>query len=184
MKLVDLEIPFSGAIRTAGENFLILLKEKNGNRSLPISISGRRGNGLMARMLFGNSHLPVTMVDIMKSFLDQLEVRLDRIEILNVENGVFTCTVYAVTKEGKELVMSPCYAPDALILVNTYKCRFCIDEKLLQAQYIRHLENGYAMNIRSMSVELLEIALKDAISKENFEIASDLRDEIKKRKQQ
>ena len=43
-------------------------------------------------------------------------------------------------------------------------------------------ENAYALNLNTLSVQMLEDALKHAVEEENYEVASKLRDELQRRK--
>ena len=76
-----------------------------------------------------------------------------------------------------------CRAADGLILAYTFNSPITIGESLLAQQYMRELDGGlYSMPVNSVNIEALKEALERAIEEENYELASQLRDEIERRK--
>ena len=73
---------------------------------------------------------------------------------------------------------------DAILLSIISKVPLYIESRLMKRQSIPFDENatGVAIPINSMETERLRIALKNAVEEENYELASQLRDEIKRRK--
>lgn len=184
MNLIDLEFTATASSLGDDNKMMVLLKEKNGDRTLPITVSTKRGMSLMMRKVVDiDMPLPLSVADIMKQMFDKMGLRLDRVQLMALSKGMFICKIVAV-KDGEEFEVDYCQAPDGLILANTFHCRLCIDEELLEAQYMRKVgENAYALNLNTLSVHMLEDALKHAIEEENYEVASKLRDELQRRKE-
>ena len=59
-----------------------------------------------------------------------------------------------------------------------------IDELLMEKQSVKYEKesNGVSIPLNAMSMELLNSALSKAIAEEKYELASHLRDEIRRRK--
>ena len=75
------------------------------------------------------------------------------------------------------------FSHDCLILAYTFDCPITIGEALLEHQYMREVGDGmYSIPVNSVSVDALKEALKRAVEDENYELASQLRDEIERRK--
>lgn len=183
MKLVDLKIHGTAQSGDDANQLLVILKEVNGERILPIQTTGKRAMLLMARNAISiPMYVPLTLVDIWFLMFDRMHLKVDRVEISSVDNGTCYANVVGV-KDGEEVKIEYCQAADGLIVANTFKCRICIDEELLQAQYLRKVgENAYALNLSIASRAMLENALKQAIDSENYEAASKLKAELDKRK--
>lgn len=74
-------------------------------------------------------------------------------------------------------------ASDCLLLAYTFDCPITISESLLEQQYMREIGDGtYSIPVNSVNIEALQEALNRAIEDENYELASQLRDEIERRK--
>ncbi len=57
-----------------------------------------------------------------------------------------------------------------------------IDSELFEAQYMRKTgDNSFAININVLTRKMLEDALKQAVETENFEVATQIRDELARR---
>ena len=71
----------------------------------------------------------------------------------------------------------------AVILAYTFGCSVTISEALLERQYMREVGDGmYSIPVNSVNIEALKEALQRAVEEENYELASQLRDEIERRK--
>lgn len=161
---------------------MVLLKEKDGERVLPIMTSTRRATRLVLRkqMPFPMV-LPFSPADISCQIMKQFGIRLTRVELTAIRDGMFLSRVVA-ERAGEEHVVDYCQAPDGLIMAVTSGCPIFIEEELLEAQYMHPTgENSFALNINSLSRKMLEDALQHAVETENYEAASRLRDELAKR---
>jgi len=179
-----IELTIENVLGTSPEigQVILLLKEKQGNRILPIMMSQRRASMLMARHTFPIPiPVPTSVADIYHQLIKRSQMKVVRIELTILKEGTFLCNVVG-EYNGEEQVIHFCQAQDGLVVAVTEHCPITIDEKLLQAQYMRQTgENVYALNISTLSRQMLQDALNDAVEKENYEAASYLRDELAKR---
>ena len=161
---------------------MVILKEKNGDRILPIMMSARRASVLLVRQHFGLPlPVPIGPPDVLVQLMDKFGVHIVRVEIIFIKKGIFFCRVVA-EREGEEQTLEVCQAPDGLVIAVVARCPIFIAEELLEAQYMRPTgENSYALNINTLSRNMLEQALQHAVETENYEAASHLRDELAKR---
>ena len=74
-------------------------------------------------------------------------------------------------------------ASDAILLAYISKLPIYIEEQLFAMQSVPYRENsrGMAMPLNALSREMLDNALDSAIKSENYEMASYIRDELKRR---
>ena len=183
MSLIDMEVHGSAAVAAGDDQMLLILKEKGGERILPIMTSAKRAMLLLTRKLLPVLvPVPLTVTDTMHLLLRKMNIRIVRVELMAVKDGQFFTKIVA-DKDGQEYEVEMCPAPDGLIIAITFGCRLCIEEELLEAQYMRKVgENAYVMNISSVSRSMLEDALQHAVDSENYEVASKLKAELDKRK--
>lgn len=163
---------------------MVMLKEKNGERILPIITSTRRASMLMVRKQFDVGvpiPLPLSPVDIGIQMMKQFGIKVTRVELTALKDGMFFSKVVA-EREGVEQVVDYCQGPDGLVMAVAARCPIFVDEELMNAQYMRPTgANSFALNINTISRQMLEDALKNAVENENYEVASRLRDELAKR---
>ncbi len=161
---------------------MLLLKEKNGERILPIMMSTRRALTLMMR-----SRVPLPMPvatsvpDASLLLLRKFGIELKRMELTAIKDGVFFSKLVA-ERDGEEKALDFCPANDGLVLATMALCPIMIEDELLEAQYLHKTgANTFAININTLTRKMLEDALKHAVESENYEAASQLRDELAKR---
>ena len=180
--LVELKIHAVAGTVDDNDRSIVLMKEKDGERMLPIMMSSRR-----ALMLMMRSKLPVqmpvaaTLTDASVLLMQKFGVQITRVVLTKIKDGMFFCKIIA-ERDGEEQELDYCQAADGLVLATTAFCPVMIDEELLQAQYMHKTgENSFAININALTRQMLEKALHHAVESENYEAASHLRDELAKR---
>ena len=179
---IELEIHAVAGTATDSDRSMLLLKEKGGDRILPIMMSTRRALTLMMR-----SKVPLPMpvaasvADASHLLMLRFGVHLKYVELTTIKDAMFFCRIVA-EREGEEKAVDFCQATDGLILATTAVCPIMIEEELMAAQYMKKTgENTFAININTLTRQMLEDALKHAVESENYEVASHLRDELAKR---
>lgn len=161
---------------------MVLLKEKDGERILPMMMSTKRAVTLMMRTKVPLP-MPVatTIPDAAILMMGKFNVRLTRVVLTAIKDGTFICQIHA-ERDGEEKMLEFCPAADGLVLATSAMCPIMIEEELLEAQYMHKTgENSFAININTLTRKMLEEALQHAVENENYEAASRLRDELAKR---
>ncbi|MBQ9285588.1 MAG: bifunctional nuclease family protein [Bacteroidaceae bacterium] len=180
--LIDLELSALASTADKEGRSMLILKEKGGDRILPVMMSTRRAVTMMMRRQIPLS-LPVaaTVADAYNLLLMKFDINLKRIEFTGIANGVFLCKIIA-ERDGEERVVDTCQAHDALVVACTSVCPITIDSELFEAQYMRKMgDNAFALNINVLTRNMLEEALEHAVATENFEVATQIRDELARR---
>ncbi|WP_077195739.1 UvrB/UvrC motif-containing protein [Prevotella ihumii] len=142
-----------------------------------------------------------------KTIEEQINLRLAQVPIKNILLPEVLCSVnpdmnsenyelffnsisggqYKVVLFNKiTLEMTPIRASDAILLANIANLEIFMDDKLFLKQSVSYADgkNKIALPVNALSTPMLKTALEKAIENENFELASNLRDELQKRKQQ
>ncbi|HDN86514.1 MAG: bifunctional nuclease family protein [Candidatus Omnitrophota bacterium] len=82
---------------------IIVLREKNGSKTLPIVIG--LTEALAVRMKLSGFMPPRPLThDLMKSLFDALEVRLEKVVIDKLVDSTFHAKLFLITKEGTKVV--------------------------------------------------------------------------------
>ena len=180
--LIELVIHAVAGSAADSDRSMLLLKEKNGERILPIMMSTRRALTLMMRSRVPlPMPVPASVPDASLLLLRKFEIALKRMELTAIQEGIFFCKLVA-EREGEEKTLDFCPAHDGLVLSTMALCPVMIEDELLEAQYLHKTgENTFAININTLTRNMLEDALKHAVESENYEAASHLRDELAKR---
>ncbi len=165
-----------------GGAYMAILREKDGQRIMPVLMERSDAFQLMMKMKGARiKGMPLNIADIMYAAFSQSEMDVEEVRISAVQAGVTYCHILFREHSSYRMVRY-CKAADGLILAYTFGSPVTISEELLAKQYMREIGDGsYSMPVNSVNVEALKEALKRAVEEENYELASQLRDEIKRR---
>jgi bifunctional DNase/RNase len=121
--------------------------------------------------------------DLFKDLTGQLGVTMTKMLIYKAKGGVFYSYLY-FDKDGEELKIDA-RTSDAVALALRYRCPMYATEDVIISEHLHDLGEGkFSVPITSVSLQMLEEALALAIEKEDYEQASHLRDEIRRRKEE
>ena len=98
-------------------------------------------------------------------------------------NSIVDGQYKALLVNKDDLTLTPIRASDAVLLAQIAKLNIFMEEHLFNRQSVDSgkSQNKIALHVNALSVEMLHHALEKAIEDENYELASMLRDEMKKR---
>ena len=127
-------------------------------------------------------HIPITKIMLPEVLARLLKTQTDvemEIYIVGLVEGQYSVGLH----NPKLLETIPLRAADAVLFSLAADIPIYIDPVLMHRQSVRFTENanGIAIPVNTLSSEMLDDALKKAIDQENYELASQLRDEKKKR---
>ena len=179
--------------------YALVLGESEGKRRLPIIIGNFEAQAIAIELESMRPSRPLTH-DIFKSFADTYNIKLNEVIVYNLVEGIFFAKL--ICQRGEEPAIElDTRTSDAIALAVRFNCPIYTYEFILSSAGIilddDDIENlGEEPSIAepskspahspgkygSMSVEELETEMEKALSDEDYERASELRDEIKKRK--
>jgi bifunctional DNase/RNase len=108
---------------------IIILKDLEGDKTLPIWIGLLEATAIASEMENVKFSRPMTH-DLMKNLLDQLNIRVARIEICDLRDNTFYALVYLATQD-KELTMDA-RPSDAIALALRMQAPIFVDEEVIQ----------------------------------------------------
>ena len=177
-------------ISISNVGFVVFLKNVEDERTLPIFIGMQEAQSIAIVLNNVTAPRPLTH-DLMKSVLDVLEARLERVEVHKLEEGTFHARlVIAFESQTVEVDSRP---SDAIALALRTKTRILVDEKVMDEAGIVLTEDSGGEEkkprqktptvLRKERVQDLKSQLAQAVQEERYEDAARLRDEIQQEQQ-
>lgn len=182
MREIELKIHDMSTTLHPADAYALVLEEKEGGRKLPIIIGHLEAQAIKVMMVKYHPPRPLTH-DLFKGLTEQLGVSMTKMLIYKAKGGVFYSYLY-FEKDGEELKVDA-RTSDAVALALRYRCPMYATEDVIESEHLHDLGEGkFSVPITSVSLQMLEEALALAIEKEDYEQASHLRDEIRRRKEE
>ncbi len=201
IKLNVLGISYS---QTQSGAYALVLSEEEGNRRIPIIVGGFEAQAIAIELEGLTPPRPLTH-DLFRNFSESYGIRILEVNIHKLEDGVFFANI--MCDNGDRQLTMDARTSDAIALALRFKCPiFTTDEIVEKAGIILDFEKGTGMeqadspeepeaekpagkkrkrtvhpDLSDSSMEELKEMLADAVSKEDYERASEIRDEINKR---
>ena len=151
--------------------YALVLEEVNGNRKLPVIIGSLEAKAIRIKML--NYKLPRPWThDLFLSLTRELGVTLKKILIYKVEDGIYYSYLF-FDNAGEEIKIDS-RTSDAVALALRYKCPIYTTAQIM---------DEFSVTVNMVGISVLKEALTKAIAEENYEQASRLRDEIRRREE-
>jgi bifunctional DNase/RNase len=184
---VQVDILGLSSNQSSGGAYALILKEVNGARRLPIIIGAFEAQSIALEMEGIKPPRPLTH-DLLKNIIDLLGGELVDVYISELREGTFFARLNLDTQEVDSR------PSDAIALAVRYGVPIFVSEKvMLEASFLSEneeeekaipptakLEQADASKPPLSRMEQLEKQLDDAIAKEDYEKAAQIRDEIKK----
>jgi bifunctional DNase/RNase len=195
MKKIELEIVALSHSLAQTQNYAVVLGEQDGARRLPIVIGGFEAQAIAVAMEGMSPSRPMTH-DLFKNAMDLFGVSVKEIVINNLVDGIFYANLICL-KEGKEVEIDS-RTSDALAIAVRFNCpiytyEFILDQagivleeeaerEVQKAKQRRQNVQPKEKTLADHSAEELEELLQDALDKEDYERAAQIRDELNKKK--
>ncbi len=193
IKLYILGLSYS---QTQTGAYALVLAEEKGDRRIPIIIGAPEAQSIAIQLEELKPTRPLTH-DLFLSFSKTFNINLIEVRIHKLEEGIFYSEL--VCDNGERRVNIDARTSDAVALALRFKCPIFTTEEILQKAGIvldfdeksqkqgkdPSLENDVSdeEKFEAKTVEELKKLLDEAIKEENYEEASEIRDEIKRRKE-
>ena len=159
--------------------YLVFLKETNGNRLFPISLDEKQKSFIEQTI----SLRPTEQKKLLETFRICMGVSgniLEDVTIDNTENGNFTAQIHFL-QNGETFSISSS-APQAIAIALTFHSTLYVCEDLLSVCRANATQGSVSFPLSSINTDMLKKAMKDAVEREEYELAANLRDELNKRK--
>lgn len=162
--------------------FALVLEEVGGPRQLPIIIGSIEAQAIAFRLKGLTAPRPFTH-DLFVAFSDHLQTKLQQVFIYKAKEGIFYSYLY-FERDGEEFKLDS-RTSDAIALALRFGSPIFTTEEILDAEgYIPEAEEQEAEPEQTDTLDSLRESLVQAVRDENYELASALRDEIKRKEQE
>lgn len=195
MEKVKLNIVGLSYSQTQSGAYALVLGEEKGKRRLPIIIGGFEAQAIAIELEKMAPSRPLTH-DLFKNFAEQFEIHINEIIIYNLVEGIFFAKLIC-EQNGKEVELDS-RTSDAIALAVRFESPIYTYEFVLKTAGIVLEDDNYSGEpeeeeelslenesdediIDELSIDELNAQLENALEDEDYEKASQLRDEINKR---
>ena len=193
MQLIQLDIVGLSYSQTQTGAYALVLGELTGKRRLPIIIGSFEAKAIAVALESEiKPERPITH-DLFTTFCKGYDIRVQKVVISSIKDGIFSSIIYCVDNNGKEIELDARTSDAVAIAVRfnapifTYlaimeDAGIILDKDITPSVETKkvdfpEIESEFA----SLSLNELEEALDKAVSEEDYERASKIRDEINKR---
>ena len=175
----------------SGAYALILAEKGEGGRKLPVVIGGAEAQSIAVAMEKSVAPPRPLTHDTWMNMLKEMNVKIEKVVIHRLVNGVFFASIYSVDENGKQLIFDS-RPSDAVALAVRVECPIYALASLLEQAGITPQEEQQADGTTEIEEELdtqeeqtreeLEQLLEEAVENEDYELAARLRDKLDKLK--
>lgn len=170
------------SILQPADAYALVLEEVDGNRKLPIIIGSLEAQAIKIVMMEYKMPRPLTH-DLFLTLTKELGATLKKVLIYKVKDGVYYSYLF-IEQEGRELKIDS-RTSDAIALAMRCKCPIFTTAEIMESEQLHEAsETAFTVNVNMVDIRVLKEALAKAVEEENYEQASRLRDEIKRREQE
>jgi len=167
----------SGNIPHSG--FVVILKEENGDKLLPIFIGAAEANNIHL-LLQGTKYMRPLSYDLFHNLLEMANANIEEVVVTNLKDNTFYAEISLITADGykHEVDARP---SDAIALAIKNKCPIFVNQSIMdEAGYYGKQQMGTDRTADDLELRIknLSLRLADAIENENYEDAARIRDMI------
>lgn len=176
--------------QTQSAAYVLILSEEESNRRIPVIIGGVEAQSIAIKIEGLTPPRPLTH-DLFLNLAKVFSIHLMEVLIYKVEDGIFYSEL-VFTKDG-EIMKIDSRTSDAVALAFRFNCPIYMYEDIIAKVGIVYdaeaqkkdeaIKGEITGNISSVSFKDLKFMLKDAVDTENYEMASIIRDELKRREE-
>ena len=195
MEKIKLEIIGMSYSQSQSGAYALILGETYGKRRLPIIIGGFEAQAIAVELEKMKPSRPLTH-DLFRNFIVHYNIQLREVIIDQFKHGVFHAKLVCYFNNTESIIDAR--TSDAVALAIRFKCPIYTYEKIMAeaGMLIDEKQEGsetridsteesesYSEEYAEYTLTELEDLLEKAVDSEDYEKASEIRDEIKKRKE-
>ncbi len=176
-----IEVKINGLFLTQSQASGVILKELDGDRTLPIIIGEYEAQSIALGLENIMPPRPITH-DLMLNILDTLMAQIERVIISDLRNNTYFAIIQ-IRRRGK-LYEVDARPSDAIALAVRQNVQIFVEEEVMRkgsysAEEFQDIEEQPG-DTQQSRLEKLKKELQDAVEKEEYERAAKIRDDIKR----
>jgi uncharacterized protein len=195
MTRIELDVFGISSSQTQTGAYALILSERHGNRRMPIIIGAYEAQAIAIELEKMRPQRPLTH-DLFRTFALAHRIRIKEVLISKFQEGIFFAEIYSEDAEGQEVVIDA-RTSDAVAIALRFDCPVYTVEEVISQTGIHMEPDPEDMDEGDIGEEDREISgktlsdydsntlkamLDEAVKGENYELASQIRDEINRRK--
>ena len=194
MQLIQLDIAALKTSDSQNNAYVLLLNELEGKRQLPIVIGWCEARSIALALEDSDPPERPLTHDLFLSISNNFDINISKVVIHTLNEGIFHASFFCNSKGKKEIEIDA-RTSDAVALAVRFKCPiFTYEDVLSKAGIIldKTLEDNLIFGkekeksseengLKNLTLSKLKNLLKKAIEAEDYEKASEIRDEINSR---
>ncbi|MFH0881396.1 MAG: bifunctional nuclease domain-containing protein [bacterium] len=160
------------------QGYVVILKEKDGEQWLPIFIGATEAHTI-SLLLQGLKYVRPLTYDLFYNLLEASKSKITRIEVTELKENTFYAMVHLQTVDGEKIVDAR--PSDAIALALKTDSPIFVAEEVFTEAGMRGEVAEAESKAPTQEDRLMELnrRLKEAVEREEYEVAAKLRDEIK-----
>jgi bifunctional DNase/RNase len=183
-KKIELQVLNISNSQAQAGAYALVLGEVDGKRQLPVIIGASEAQSMVIELKGIVPPRPLTH-NLFASVLEVLGVKLMRVLIYKVDNGVFYSYLYMKSEET--ILRVDARTSDAVALALRMNAPIFVYEDILETECLKTEGDITAGNVPAQdapedTLDALKAALQKAVEEEDYERAALLRDQINQRK--
>ncbi len=176
-----IEVKINGLFLTQSQASGVILKELEGERTLPIIIGEYEAQSIALGLENIKPPRPITH-DLALNLISTLESKIERVVVTELKNNTYYALVHVRRKA--QLYEVDSRPSDAIALAVRQNIPIFVEEDVMEkgaytADEIQNVEEGQ-VDLKENRVDRLKKELKEAVDNEDYEKAAKIRDEIKR----
>lgn len=176
-----IEVKINGLFLTQSQASGVILKEMNGDRTLPIIIGEYEAQSIALGLEKIKPPRPITH-DLALNMLDMLTAEIERIVVTELKNNTYYAIIYI--RQDSKLHEIDSRPSDAIALAVRRNIPIFVEEEVMEKgaytpEEVQDAESS-KLDLSEVRLEKLKTELQEAVEKEDYEKAAKIRDEIKK----
>ncbi len=199
MTKIELIVADIHAATQPSEAFSLILKEKEGDRYVPIIIGMSEARAILVELNQSHTQRPLTH-ELFVTLCDQFGCRLSEVDIVHYENGVYFADVH-VTCPGRPEIVIDARPSDAIALALKSGAPFYMRTEIFRANCRTDLNEDdgtgpaavppdtqevrpdayIEQKLLEMTTTELDSLLEGAVESEDYELASKIQEELNRR---
>ncbi len=178
-----IEVRVNGIFITQTQASGIILKEQDGERTLPIVIGEYEAQSIALALENLTPPRPITH-DLTVNMLHNLGVKIESVLISELRDNTYYAVIRLRNKDLEEIDIDARPSDAIALAVRLGTSIFVNDQVMQEASYIpeekEDQQKDYLYKTNADELDVLKKQLKEAVDSEDYEKAADLRDKIKR----
>jgi uncharacterized protein len=189
MKKIQIKIAGLSYSQTRSGAYALILEETNGNRRLPVIIGTAEAQAIAIQLENLKPYRPLTH-DLFVSLANSFHIEVLEVNIIKLEEGIFYSEI--VCKREQAIIKLDSRTSDAVAIALRFRAPVYVTEEIMDKAAMvfdesseketSQKQESKKTNIQELTEEELKEMMQEAINNEDYEKASLIRDELKRRK--